>query len=268
MDGVVPGRDGDAAAEDRQVIVCVDAVVGGGDADGGAIEDHAGVVPGLDAVFRVADDGQCAVAGEIDAGPGLHLQRRAVVGVGHGAVLAGLIGGVFVVRQRHAAGDDDLRLGFLVHAQRRAAAAGQIQILQHQHHAGDALFHSDAAVGAFAADDIGARFADLHLAAAVADGEVGGVCHVRLQRGGGVLCGAVDDLRSAFGALQRRLLPSGGHAAAEALALRKLLRRSRKLARGGSGPLLGGQRAHRQEGADQAHDQGRCNGFFHTVLPP
>ena len=220
MDRVVAGADGQLAAEDRHVIVAVDAVVGRGDVDGGAVDDQHGLVAGLDAVLGAAVDGQRTGAGDIRAGARLDLDRRAVVGVGHVRVGGVLIVGVLGVRQRHAAGDDDLDLGFLVDGERRALAAGQIQILEHQHDARRALGDGNAAVGAGAGDDVGARRLDLDFVVLIRHGDGRRAAGIRLQRRRAVGGLAGDDLCRGAGRGDR----GAGLHPAEHAALRLALR--------------------------------------------
>ena len=172
VDGIVTRRDREAAAEQAHVIVAVDAVVDCVDVHGHAVEDQAGVISGLDAVFGVAVNDQRAVAGHIDLRIGLGLERRAVKGVGHRFVRGVLIIGVFVVGERDGAGDDDLDLGLLVDRDGRTGGAGQIQIVQHKNHAGGAFLDGNIAVRAAAGDHIGTGGLDGDLAVVNGHGNI------------------------------------------------------------------------------------------------
>ena len=198
VDGVVPGGNGEAAAQQGDVIVGVDAVVDCVDVHGHAVENEAGIVPGLDAVLGVAVDRQGAVAGHIDLGIGLGLEGSAVKGIRHVRIFRILIIRVFVVRQNHVAGDDDLDLGLLVDGNGRTRGAGQIQILEHQNHAGGTLLDRNIAVGTAAGNDIGAGRGDLNLAVIIGDGDIGGVFVICLQGSRAVGHGAGDNFSGFF----------------------------------------------------------------------
>ena len=205
VDSVVARRNREAAAEQRHIVVAVDAVVDRVDVHGHAVEDQAGIIPGLDAVLGVAVDDQRAVAGHIHLGIGLCLERRAVKGVGHRFVRGVLVIGVFVVGECNGAGDDDLDLSLLVDRDGRAGGAGQIQIVQHKDHAGGAFLDGDIAVRAAAGDHIGTGGLDGDLAVVIGHGDIGRVGIVRFQRGGGVGHGAGHHLCGGVRGAQRGL---------------------------------------------------------------
>ena len=93
VNGVVTGLNRDGAAQNREIVVRIDAVIGRGDVKRHAVDDQAGVVTGLDAVLGVAVDGQRAIACQVDLRVGLGLERGTVE-----SVCDGLIGGILVGR--------------------------------------------------------------------------------------------------------------------------------------------------------------------------
>ena len=159
MDAVVARADVHRAAENRHVIVAVDAVVHRVDVQRHvAADNQAAVVARLDAVLRVPVDRQRAVTCEERHRVRFHFDCRAVIGIRDLRV-----GGIFVVRVFVVgqAGDDHLHLGLLVDRKRRATGAGQVEIIQNQNHAGGPFLDRDAAVRGRASDNICAGFVDL-----------------------------------------------------------------------------------------------------------
>ena len=150
LDRIAARRDVQRAAGNVQLIVAGQTVIGGIDVQFNLRNRNHRVSCTLDAVFRVAVNGQRARAADGQARAALDLDRRV------------LVVGAFGVGNRvgRARRRNQGRLGGLVQGNRRAVVIGERQTVQHNGNARDALFDRDRAVIAVAGEHIGARRRD------------------------------------------------------------------------------------------------------------
>ena len=150
LDRIAACRDAQRAAGNIQLIVAGQTVVRGVDVQLDLRNRNHRVSCTLDAVFRVAVNGQRARAADGQACAALDLDRRV------------LVVGAFGVGNRvgRARRRNQGRLGGLVQGDRRAVVIGERQTVQHNGNARDALFDRDRAVIAVAGEHIGARRRD------------------------------------------------------------------------------------------------------------
>ena len=150
LDRIAARRDVQRATGDFQLIIAGQTVIGGVDAQLDLRNRNHRVSCTLDAVFRVAVNGQRARAADGKRRAALDLDRRVLVarafGVGN--------------RVGRACRRDQGRLGGLVQGNRRTVVIGERQTVQHNGNARDALFDRDRAVIAVAGEHIGARRRD------------------------------------------------------------------------------------------------------------
>ena len=150
LDRIAARGDAQRAAGDFQLIVAGQAVIGGIDAQLDLRNRNHRVSRTLDAVFRVAVNGQRARAADGKCRAALDLDRRV------------LVVGAFGVGNRvgRARRRNQGRLGGLVQGDRRAVVIGERQIVQHDGNARNTLFDRNRAVIAVAGEHIGARRRD------------------------------------------------------------------------------------------------------------
>ena len=150
LDRIAARGDAQRAAGDVQLIVAGQTVIGGIDVQLNLRNRNHCVSRTLDAVFRVAVNGQRALAADSERGAALDLDRRVLV-----ARAFGVGNRVGRARRRNQG-----RFGGFVQGDRRAVVIGERQTVQHNGNARDALFDRDRAVIAVAGEHIGARRCD------------------------------------------------------------------------------------------------------------
>ena len=150
LDCIAARGDAQRAAGNVQLIVAGQTVIGGIDVQLDLRNRNHRVSRTLDAVFRVAVNGQRARAADGQACAALDLDRRVLV-----ARAFGVGNRVGRARRRNQG-----RLGGLVQGDCRAVVIGERQTVQHNGNARDALFDRDRAVIAVAGEHIGARRCD------------------------------------------------------------------------------------------------------------
>ena len=150
LDRIAARGDAQRAAGNIQLIVAGQTVIGGIDVQLDLRNRNHRVSRTLDAVFRVAVNGQRALTADGERGAALDLDRRVLV-----ARAFGVGNRVGRARRRNQG-----RLGSLVQGDRRAVVIGERQTVQHNGNARDALFDRDRAVIAVSGEHIGARRRD------------------------------------------------------------------------------------------------------------
>ena len=150
LNGIAARGDIQRAAGNVQLIVAGQTVIGGIDVQLALRNRNHRVSRTLDAVFRVAVNGQRAHAADGERGAALDLDRRVLV-----ARAFGVGNRVGRARRRNQG-----RLGGLVQRNRRTVVIGERQTVQHNGNARNALFDRNRAVIAVAGEHIGARRRD------------------------------------------------------------------------------------------------------------